>query len=245
MSQPLYGRIKDAIRRKILSGDWAEGFRLPSENALLVEFGVSRMTVHRALRELTSEGLLTRVQGLGTFVAGRRPVVSVVELRSVAREIADRGNGHRATVRKLEAVTADERLGREFNLPQGARLFHSVIVHCENEVPIQYEERWVNPAVAPDYLNQDFAAQTPTDYLMQLESAPEVEQVIEAVLPTPETAQALAIDVRQPCLRVTRRTWRGRQVVTVAHLVHPGSRYRLGTRFQAGLPSGAETAGAW
>ncbi|PWC87267.1 histidine utilization repressor [Azospirillum sp. TSH100] len=231
-AQPRYAQIKEAIRRRISSGDWPEGFQIPSEHKLLEEFSVSRMTVHRALRDLTDEGLLTRVQGLGTFVAERPPSTDVVELRSIADEIAERGNVHSCRVEQLLAVAADAGLARRFNLPVGARLFHSIVVHSESDVPVQLEERWVNPAVAPDYLDQDFTRQTPGEYLIRLESSPQVEHVIEAVSPTAEIARLLDIPVTEPCLRVTRRTWVQGRVVTVAMLVHPGSRYRLGARFQ-------------
>ncbi|PWC34064.1 histidine utilization repressor [Azospirillum sp. TSO35-2] len=236
VTQPRYAQIKDTIRRRIRSGDWPEGFQIPSEHKLLEEFSVSRMTVHRALRDLTDEGLLTRVQGLGTFVAERPPSADVVELRSIADEIAARGNRHACRVEQLLAVTADAGLARRFNLPVGAKLFHSIVVHSESDVPVQLEERWVNPSVAPDYLDQDFTRQTPGDYLIRLESAPQVEHVIEAVAPTAEIARLLDIPVSEPCLRVTRRTWVGGRVVTVAMLVHPGSRYRLGARFQLPPP---------
>lgn len=232
-AQPRYVQIKETIRHRIRSGDWVEGVQIPSEHKLLEEFSVSRMTVHRALRDLTDEGLLTRVQGLGTFVAERPPSMEVVELRNIADEIAARGNRHSCTVERLLAVVADAGLARRFNLPVGAKLFHSVVVHRESDVPVQLEERWVNPAAAPDYLEQDFTRQTPGEYLIRLKAAPQVEHVIEAVAPTDETARLLEIPVAEPCLRVTRRTWSAGQVVTVAMLVHPGSRYRLGARFQS------------
>ncbi|MCM8737189.1 histidine utilization repressor [Azospirillum sp. A1-3] len=235
-AQPRYAQIKEAIRRRISSGDWPEGFQIPSEHKLLEEFSVSRMTVHRALRDLTDEGLLTRVQGLGTFVAERPPSTDVVELRSIADEIAERGNLHSCRVEQLLADAADAGLARRFNLPVGAKLFHSIVVHSESDVPVQLEERWVNPAVAPDYLDQDFTRQTPGEYLIRLESSPQVEHVIEAVSPTAEIARLLDIPVTEPCLRVTRRTWVQGRVVTVAMLVHPGSRYRLGARFQLPPP---------
>ena len=66
---PIYQLIKDAVVDKIRAGEWLPGTRVPSENALAAELGVSRMTAHRALRELTQHGLLTRVHGVGTFVA--------------------------------------------------------------------------------------------------------------------------------------------------------------------------------
>ena len=234
MTQPLYRRIKAAIRARVIEGDWPEGSQLPSENRLLEEFGVSRMTVHRALRKLTDEGLLARVQGVGTFVAERRPGVSVVELRSIADEITTRGNRHAARVEVLDEVTADAALARQMNLPEGARLWHSIVLHTENDVPIQHEERWVNPVLAPDYPAQDFTRITPTAYLSGLHAAPDVEHVIEATAAPKAIAARLGIARNDPCLRLTRRTWVDRGVVTLAILTHPGTRFRLGTRFRAG-----------
>src|SRR6266404_6930567 len=69
MNAPAYQGIKDFILGRIHAGEWAEGDQVPSENELAREFNVARMTVNRALRELTSEQVLTRVQGSGTFVA--------------------------------------------------------------------------------------------------------------------------------------------------------------------------------
>lgn len=56
-ASPLYEKVKDFVLGNIGSGKWARNSRLPSENELVAALGVSRMTVHRALRELTSEGI--------------------------------------------------------------------------------------------------------------------------------------------------------------------------------------------
>src|SRR5690606_1125353 len=95
---PLYQQVKDYIVGRILAGDWPEGTRVPSENVLTREQAVSRMTVHRALRELTSEGWLERVQGAGTFVDAPKPQSEVLAIRNIAEEIAARGHAHRAEV---------------------------------------------------------------------------------------------------------------------------------------------------
>lgn len=232
LSQPRYRQIKDAIRHRITSGEWAEGSQLPSELKLLEDFSVSRMTVHRALRELTEEGLLTRVQGVGTFVAEQVARMDALELRAVSDEITARGNRHSCRIDLLEDIIANGTLARQFNLPAGSRLFHSRVVHLENEVPLQLEDRWVNPQVAPQYLKQDFTRITPTEYLTRLEASPLVEHVIEATLPDVTAAHLLGITPAEPCLRLIRRTLRGSQVVTVAHLLHPGSRFRLSSTFR-------------
>ena len=69
----LYEQVKDHIARKIQDGSWKAGDRLPSENDLVTQFGMSRMTVNRALRELAEQGRIVRVAGVGSFVAADKP----------------------------------------------------------------------------------------------------------------------------------------------------------------------------
>ncbi len=69
---PMYVKIKEDIRLKVKQGIYKKDMRLPSENMLSAELGVSRMTVRRALDELTREGVLYRTRGSGTFVAANK-----------------------------------------------------------------------------------------------------------------------------------------------------------------------------
>ena len=232
VSAPLYQQVKDLILGRIGNGDWPEGHRVPSENELTRELGFSRMTVHRALRELTAEGWLTRVRGLGTFVAESKPQSPLLEIHNIADDIARRGHRHSSDVHLLRAERADEAIARGLGVPRGAPVFHSVTVHRENGVPVQLEERHVSPETAPDYLAQDFTAITPNQYLMRAAPLAEAEHVLEAVLPDARTQRLLEIGPSEPCLLLHRRTWSGGQTVTQARLIHPGSRYRLGGRFR-------------
>src|SRR5580765_4663750 len=69
--QPKYRVILDGLRERILSGECAQGTRLPSENDLVRRFGVSRMTVVKAIKELQQEGFVERKVGSGTYVKAR------------------------------------------------------------------------------------------------------------------------------------------------------------------------------
>jgi len=230
---PLYQQVKDYIVGRILAGDWPEGARVPSENELTREQAVSRMTVHRALRELTAEGWLDRVQGAGTFVAAAKPQSDVLAIRNIAEEIAARSHEHRAEVIFVRREKARALEARLLGLERGAPVFHSLIVHRENGQPVQLEERYVNPAAAPDYLEQDFAATTPYEYLMGAVPATEAEHVVMAVMPTPEERKLLDMKAGEPCLLLRRQTWSAGVPVTWALLLHPADRYRLGGRFSA------------
>ena len=228
---PAFQRIKDHVLQQIHSGVWQEGQAIPSEAALVKQFNVARMTVNRALRELSDEKTLTRVQGSGTFVAQQKYQATLVELRNIADEIAARGHRHRGELQRLERCKVDTALLRQFELNAAPHLFHSVVVHFENDVPIQVEDRYVNPAVAPDYLSQDFASQTPNAYLVRVAPLQGVSFSIEASMPTAEVADLLRMEASEPCLVLRRRTRSQGQVASVSALWHPASRYQFAGSF--------------
>ncbi len=72
---------------------------------------------------------------------------------------------------------------------------------------MQLEDRYVNPSVVPNFLDQDFSTVPPGDYLVQNVPFDEIEHVVDAVLPTDEQAAHLQITAPEPCLLLTRRTW--------------------------------------
>ncbi|MBH0237025.1 histidine utilization repressor [Methylobrevis albus] len=235
---PLYEKVKDYIRRNIEAGHWTTDTRLPSENDLVAQLGVSRMTVHRALRELTAAGLLRRIQGVGTFVAVPRPQSALVEINDIAAEIRARGHAHRSKVLRLETVTASTELMLGFEMTSRRPLYHSVVVHFENDMPVQREERFVNPALVPGYAAQDFSTRTTFDYLQSQAPLTEVEHVITAVAADAAMAAELAVPPGDPCLLLHRRTWSGATVATVNRLTYVGSRYALGSRYLTGTRAG-------
>ncbi|KQQ53950.1 histidine utilization repressor [Pseudomonas sp. Leaf127] len=228
---PLYARVKQMIVQQIQRGTWPPHHRVPSESELVTELGFSRMTINRALRELTAEGLLVRMQGVGTFVAEPKTQSALFEVNNIADEIAARGHRHSCRVVLLQEETAGADRAVALDMREGQKVFHSLIVHYENDIAVQIEDRFVNAQVAPDYLHQDFTRQTPYAYLSQVAPLTEGEHVVEAILANPEECRLLQIDAGEPCLLIRRRTWSGRQPVTAARLIHPGSRHRLEGRF--------------
>jgi GntR family histidine utilization transcriptional repressor len=232
MVESPYQTIKRSITDGIVQGVWRTGALLPSEHELCRSFGVSRMTVNRAMRELAAEHLVRRVPGLGTFVAEPVAESSLVDIRNIAAEVVKRGHQHRAVVQTLERSTLPDAEAYGFAIgPEGA-LFHSAVVHFEGDLPIQYEDKLVDPAAAPEYLEQDFSAITPNEYLSRVAPLQEAEHVVQAVHAPADIAVHLAMPKDAPCLLVVRRTWSQGRVVTLSHLYHPGSSFRLTGRFK-------------
>jgi GntR family histidine utilization transcriptional repressor len=232
--QPLYQKVKRHIRALIADDRLRPDSRIPSENQLVRELKVSRMTINRALRELTAEGLLVRIQGVGTFVAPQKPRSTLLEMISIAEEIRQRGGVHTSTVHLLRSEPAVGLIAKKMYLAPGSEVFHAVLVHHEDRVPVQLADRYVNPAVAPDFLSQDFTRVTPAEYLLRTAPVTEVEHVVEAVSADEETRGLLQLKKNTPCLELHRTTWAGEVVVTHSRLTYPGPRYRLGGRFKTG-----------
>lgn len=228
-----YAHIKRSILYKINSGQWAANRKIPSENELSELFEVSRMTVNRALRELAAQGILTRLQGIGTFVADSNKIgAALMSVRDIAEEIkSHRNHTHHTEIILLEQLSATAEMAVLLRIKARQKVFHSILIHYDNQIPVQLEDRYVNAAVAPDYLKKDFTRQTPHAYLKAVAPLTEGEHIVEAVLPRPEEAAWLRIDAAEPCLQLRRKTWSNDDVVTGARLLYPGSRYRLEGRF--------------
>jgi len=222
-----YSRVKSFLKSELERGRWRPGELMPSEAELVQQFGVSRMTVNRALREMQSEGLVDRVQGVGTFAAQLHRVSSTLTIRNLQEEIEARGHLHHAVVHVKRKESAQAALAQQLGLQTGAPVFHTLIVHFDNNVPLQCEDRYVNPAAAPDYLKVDFTTTTPTHYLLEVAPLWEAQYTIEASAPTEQEARLLGIARTDPCLVIVRRTVSRGVPITLARLVHPGSRYQL------------------
>ena len=228
---PLYKQIKDVINIRIRQGQWQPGQKIPSENALVNSLKVSRMTVHRALRELTREGVLNRVHGLGTFISEAPQHASLIQLKDIAQEIRDRNQQHSAKILVHLKIKASAEIADKMELARDTQVFYLETIHYQDEVPIQLEQRYVNPLLVPDFMSVDFNNQTSTHYLMSLFRPDEMEHRVKAVLTDEKTADSLMIKTSQPCLKLSRRTWIANQVVTFVTMLYPGHLYELAARY--------------
>jgi GntR family histidine utilization transcriptional repressor len=224
---PHYLRIKTALREGMSNGRWVAGDLLPSEGQLVMRFKVSRMTANRALRELEQEGLIERVQGVGSFVAQLSRTATQVAVREVADEIAARGARHSWQVQQLERLRASAQQAAELGLKRGAPVFVAVVVHLADDQPLQVEGLVVSPLHVPEFLAQDFASQPPAAYLQEVAPLSASRCLVEAALPTEDEARWLAVPRRSPCLVVRRIHYSRGEAVASSRWVHAGASWQL------------------
>ncbi len=229
-----YQQVKSYILNGISQGSWTAGERVPSENELVDLCKVSRMTARRALEELLNEGTLIRIKGKGSFVAEEKQQSSLLQIRSIAAEIKEQGYEHHAEMLQCGKELATALTTRNLRLNKNEYCGHSRILHYQNDSPIQLEDRWVNLKLISEYTAQNFNQITPSEYLTSIAPVTEAEHSVEAIIGDETTRRLLDVDADEAVLLLERKTWCNGELVSYARLYHPGSRYRLGTKFKTG-----------
>lgn len=243
---PAYQRIKNAILDNIHSGKWQAGNAISTEMALAEEFGVSRMTVNRALKELSEERVLERRQGSGTFVAQQQFNHTFVEVRNIAQDLKSANRDYQARVVSKRCITAamlNDELRRKFGLEkvvetselkegksidsEAAVLYEVKIIHFADGLPIQFEERWVDALKVPKFIEQDFSMVNTSDYLIAKSPLERGSYTIRALAAPDEIAALLQIAPQSPTLVLRRQTYSAGQVLTLVKMWHAGERYQF------------------
>src|SRR5918994_5276433 len=104
---PRYYQLKEVIRERIRSGDWAPGTLIPSERQLCERYGISRMTARQSITDLVNEGLLYREQGKGTYVGRPKIAQQLLRLTGFTEDMKVREQRPGAKVLAAELWPAD------------------------------------------------------------------------------------------------------------------------------------------
>ncbi len=222
--------IKDDILAKIKNGYWAPGDTIPGEESLAEDFGCSRVTVNRALRELAESGYVERRRKSGTRVSVNTSRDARVQIPIVREEIESKGASYRYELLLKEEVNAPTEICRRMNLNAGAKVLHIKCLHLADEVPYQFEDRWINLERVPAARGEDFTSISPNEWLVRKEPFSEAEHSFSASLADKESASLLEIKEGEPLFIVERRTWREKNSITSVKLSFPGASYKMTTR---------------
>ncbi len=134
---PLYIQVMQRIRQDIAGGRYAAGDVLPAEPQLCEAYGVSRITVRRAVAELEADGLLEKRHGKGTFVRPPKVTQELVNLDGFTETVRRRGQDPQTTLLELApAEPADAATADALGLPAGAPVVRLVRLLAVAEAPL-------------------------------------------------------------------------------------------------------------
>ena len=147
-SSPLYHQLMQRITADIERGTYPTGSRIPPEHELEQLYQVSRVTVRRALAELTAEGLLERKQGKGTFVSMPRGSQQLKSLHSFHDSCKMNKVSPTTDVIHVKETAADKADTEELNLPSGSKVLETLRVRRADGIPVVLERNRFSMAYA-------------------------------------------------------------------------------------------------
>lgn len=206
---PKYHQLKQILREKIDAGDWAPGELLPSEHELCRQYGVSRTTVRQTMAALVSEGLVTREQGRGTFVARPKLEQPLVGFYSFTEEILKMGLRPRSQVLKAGVTPATKAVSKRLVIPEGEEVVFLTRLRLASEEPIMFETSYLPHRRCPGLADRDFSARPlydilREDYGLTLSRA---REEFQPALADDYEARWLRVDTGAPVLLLERLTF--------------------------------------
>ena len=221
--QPLYQQLQRSLREAIAGKVLAADDALPPERDLAEQFAVSRITVRKALDGLVEEGLLTRRQGSGTFVAGQRVEKNFSKLSSFTEDMAARGRtAHSVWLSKSEGqVTPEESL--TLGLGPHAAVYRFARIRYADDAPMALEYSTVPATCLPGV---EAVGDSLYDALAEVGCRPNrALQRLRAVLFTPQQAELLGVDTPAAGLLIERRAFHNGRAVEVTQSYYRGDAY--------------------
>jgi GntR family transcriptional regulator len=215
-----YRAIADEMRRRVESGDLAAGALLPSESELSAAYGVSRVTVRKALELLRDEGLIDSRQGFGWFVAADPVRQTLGRLGTIEAQLGELGVGSARRVVGFGFVAAPPRVRQVLGVDSVLEVRR---VNQADGQPFARVTVWCREDVGAGLSRAEVEA-TPFYELVGV-AIGSATQTIGAAAAGPEDAALLAVPVGSPVLRCERitRALDGNPVLVSEH-VFPGHR---------------------
>ncbi|ERS00501.1 MAG: GntR family transcriptional regulator [Pseudomonadota bacterium] len=204
---PLYVQIRDRLRRDILDGTYQVHERLPSENEMMGVFGVSRITIRQALRDLHNEGLVFSAQGKGTFVSKPKAVQNVQRLEGFGEAMAAQGYEASARVLSIQQLKAPKAVVAALDLQPGEDTIEVKRVRYLNRSPVCIENSYFPMDIGRRMFGLDLSG----DIFPMLENLFGIplggaDISLDAIMADDEAQQFLNLKTGEAILRVERLT---------------------------------------
>lgn len=233
---PKHAQLRD-ILTELCNTTLKPGDILPGERILEETYGVSRITVRRAIGDLVAAGRLRRVRGKGTFVAPN-PLVSRLHLASFSDEMgAQRVQASSKILLGGRAAAPDE-VSEFFGADPSVTHTHLRRLRLGDGEPYSIDDGWYNSAFVPNLLENDIynSVYAILDSNFDLPIT-EADQTVTAIAADAEIAQLLDVEPGTPLLHIIRKSRSGDRPVEWCSSVYRTDRYRLTTRVSRALDS--------
>lgn len=225
-----YVDIKEIVLARIRDHTWPPGSIIPGEIELAEEFECARATVNRAMRELAEDGILDRKRKAGTRV-NKSPIRHAkFAIPLIKIEIEATGATYRYTLIQEKTLAAPAWLRARLGLTDPVEILHLQCMHFADNIPYQFEDRWICIDAVPNIGTADFTAIGPNEWLVNEVPFTDVEMAFSARAADEKIAECLSLSIGEPVFTTERITWLSGTPITFARFSF-GRGYCLKTRF--------------
>ena len=213
--QPLYQQVAEWMQENIRAGHWAKGDKLPAEEDLAKEIGISRGTLRNAIALLIKQGLLIQVQGKGTFVEKDKISYPFAqELISFAESMEVRGIDFETKVVEKQIVKPNQVIQKKLQIDASDDVLYLKRVRYIQNQPATLLKNWVSLKRCPGIEQTDFSK---ISLFNAIEEATESKihlgiRNFSATKVTEDQAAELALDVDDPVLFIDQVTFADEKV---------------------------------
>ncbi len=156
---PKYHRLKEVMLQRMADGTWPPGALIPAEPELCNEFGISRITVRKAVGDLVREGRLRAVQGKGTFVTTPKlPERFVQRAFGIYEDMARRGLRLTTVVLRQEVIQAPADVAARLAIPRGDPVHVIERVRSVEDEKLLVSTTYIPEALCPDLADDDLSS---------------------------------------------------------------------------------------
>lgn len=153
---PKYAMIENDLIQKIQAGILSAGDELPSESDLIESYGVSRVTVRRAIDELYHQGYIEKMQGKRTCVKGKTKLQELTSISSYTEEIIRQGMTPTRQVIKAELRICTSEEAEKLQLPKADPVFYMERIYFADGTPLCFTRTTLPYRLFMDIENYDF-----------------------------------------------------------------------------------------
>jgi GntR family transcriptional regulator len=230
---PLYVQVELALEASIAGGSLPPGAQLPSEEALIERFAVSRTTIRTAIQNLARRGLVEIQRGKGTFVTEPKLTQELTELSGFVEDMQALGRNATARVIDQRVLPASKAVARQLGVTVRTRVVRIQRVRLADGVPLSFDETWLPRELGEKVLQHDLTTEPVFSLLEEKYDTPLIEASyrLEAVSAGAEVAKALGIAEGSPIFLVERTSYSsGHTPVDYEKLHYRGDKISFVTR---------------
>jgi GntR family transcriptional regulator len=203
---PLYARLRDSLRARILEGKLKPHDKLPSESELTEQHGVSRITVRQALNDLQKEGLIVKLHGKGAFVSHPRAAQNLNRLQGLSEALSLQGQAVHSKRLSLKKMAAPAEVARQLGLASASEVYQLMTLRYLNREPLSVNCSYLPLEMGERLAKADISNRDLID-VFEHEFGLKVEQAqleISARRVSTRDARWLKLEAGEPVLQVER-----------------------------------------